>query len=644
MELTVEQALQQGITAHKEGKLQGAERLYKAVLQAQPGHADANHNLGVIAVSVNKAELALPLFKTALEADPKIEQFWLSYIDALIKEKQLETAREVLEQGKRFGLVGEKVDMLEGELQQITQPVLPQLLEKKKNLTLKNKRKKIAESKRQKKQAKGTFANGISDPQPQIDTLLERYQNGEYDEAEKLAFSITQQFPEYQFGWKARGVVLATTGRRAEAVNAFQRAVELSPQDAEALCDLGVTLQALGRLDESEASLRQAIALKTDYAEAHFSLGIALKGLGRLEEAEASYSKSITFKPDFAEAHNNLGNILKELGRLNEAEASLRQAIVLEPDYAEAYNNLGITLNDSGKLKEAEVNYIQAVALKPDLAEVHNNLGYTFKELGRLEEAEVSFRQAIALKPDYAEAYSNLSIILYGNGCIDSALNNIKKANLIDPEAKDYSLLLNVLQTRKERKVAEVSIDHINTSDSSFQFSRKIIRLNRLVKEELINYLYKIKSLDLDKETDPSFGNTRGSKYDLFQDDHFIIKNLAADLKTILMRTFNSNVFLYDSFFSIFCAGGGTNRHNHVNKRDKEPILSLAKQKYSLVYYLSVGDQKCSKPGILKFYEPNEDILPSRGLITIFPADRYHSSVYGGSKDRVIVGVNFYCL
>ena len=90
MELTIEQALQQGIAAHKEGKLQEAERLYRAILQSQPLHPDASHNLGLIAVSVNKAEAGLPLFKTALEANPKIEQFWLSYIDALIKEKQFE--------------------------------------------------------------------------------------------------------------------------------------------------------------------------------------------------------------------------------------------------------------------------------------------------------------------------------------------------------------------------------------------------------------------------------------------------------------------------------------------------------------------------------------------------------------------------
>ena len=85
MELTIEQALQQGVAAHKEGKLQEAERLYRAILQSQPLHPDANHNLGVIAVSVNKPDVALPLFKTALEANPTIEQFWLSYIDALIK-------------------------------------------------------------------------------------------------------------------------------------------------------------------------------------------------------------------------------------------------------------------------------------------------------------------------------------------------------------------------------------------------------------------------------------------------------------------------------------------------------------------------------------------------------------------------------
>ena len=95
MNLTIDQALQQGVAAHKEGKLQDAERLYRAILQSEPAHPDANHNLGVLAVSVNKIGEAIPLFKAALESNPKIEQFWLSYIDALIKDGKHDGARQV---------------------------------------------------------------------------------------------------------------------------------------------------------------------------------------------------------------------------------------------------------------------------------------------------------------------------------------------------------------------------------------------------------------------------------------------------------------------------------------------------------------------------------------------------------------------
>ena len=62
MELTTEEALAKGVAAHKEGNLQEAERLYRAILQSQPAHPDANHNLGLIAVSCNQPAAAPPLF------------------------------------------------------------------------------------------------------------------------------------------------------------------------------------------------------------------------------------------------------------------------------------------------------------------------------------------------------------------------------------------------------------------------------------------------------------------------------------------------------------------------------------------------------------------------------------------------------
>ena len=434
MELTIEQVLQQGITAHQEGKLQEAERLYRLILQTQPQHPDANHNLGLIAVSVDQADAALPLLKTALEASPKIEQFWLSYIDVLIKENQLETANAVLKQGRKMGLVGDKVDTLEAKLKQVMESALPKLPEQKKSLTLKEKRKRIAESKQQKKQTKGKSANGISPSQSQLDNLVEYYQNARYDEAEKLAVTITQQFPKHPFGWKVLGAVLKQTGRVGESLVANQKSVQLAPQDAEAHFNLGNTLQELNRLDEAEASYNQATALKPDYAEAHNNLGITLQELDRLDEAKASYTQAIAFKPDYAEAHNNLGITLKVLSRLDEAEASYNQAITLKPDFAEAHSNLGITLQELGRLNEAEASYTRAIALKADYAEAHFNLGITLQELSRLEEAEASYNQALALKPDYAEAHNNLGITLKVLGRLEGAEASYNQALALKPD------------------------------------------------------------------------------------------------------------------------------------------------------------------------------------------------------------------
>jgi len=145
--LTIEQVLQQAITHHQTGQLQVAERLYCAILVTQPKHPDANHNLGVMAVSLNKTEAALPLFKIALEANPNQGQFWLSYVDALIKEKQFDNARSLLEQGKMRGLAGEKVDALEEKLTPVFLTQNSQSLLENENSNASKQRKKASKKK-----------------------------------------------------------------------------------------------------------------------------------------------------------------------------------------------------------------------------------------------------------------------------------------------------------------------------------------------------------------------------------------------------------------------------------------------------------------------------------------------------------------
>jgi len=543
--------------------------------------------------------------------------------------------------------------------------------------------------------------------------LLNHYQNGRYWDAENLATLLTQQFPKDQFGWKILGIVLGQTDRMPEAVVATEKAIVLTPPDAEAHYNLVLALQELDSPNEAEASYKRAIKLKSNYAEAHNNLGITLQGLGKLDKAETSYSQAITLKPDFAEAHNNLGNTRKELGRLEDAEttygqaialkvnfpeahnnlgvtlrelgkledaeSSFKQAIKLKPDfaeacsnlgntlqelgrpeeaeptcrhalrlqpsYAEAHNNLGTTLHALGKLDQAEASYRQAITLKPDLAEALCNLGITLQELGRLGEAEDSHRQAIALRPNLALAHQNLGITLYLNGDIDSAISSIDKATYIDPKSKPVALLLSLLRSKKSMPESGVDVANISNPSGITRLTFNPLILNRPVEPELTASLYEMNSRKIAETRDARYGNgTCSTDFNLFDDNRSIVKAVARDLTGIMIDAVKSEIHIDDSFFNILGPDSGTTPHRHINGLDKIKGLSLDKKKYSLAYYLSEGDQNCSKPGILRLYDPSEDILPHEGMITIIPSTRRHSSDYLGKKDRVMIGINFYSL
>jgi len=57
-ELTIEQVFKQAVEAHRAGKIQDAGRLYVSILKLDPKHADANHNMGILAFGLGKGAVA----------------------------------------------------------------------------------------------------------------------------------------------------------------------------------------------------------------------------------------------------------------------------------------------------------------------------------------------------------------------------------------------------------------------------------------------------------------------------------------------------------------------------------------------------------------------------------------------------------
>ena len=100
----VSDLVQEADIAQNADDLRRAEELYLMALDEDPQHPDANHNLGILYLSVNLSEKALPRLRKALEAHPEFDHFWVSYFHGLVYNKMFAEGQEILEAGKENGL------------------------------------------------------------------------------------------------------------------------------------------------------------------------------------------------------------------------------------------------------------------------------------------------------------------------------------------------------------------------------------------------------------------------------------------------------------------------------------------------------------------------------------------------------------
>jgi Flp pilus assembly protein TadD len=120
------------------------------------------------------------------------------------------------------------------------------------------------------------------------------------------------------------------------------------------------------RVDEAIDHYERSLELNPASAPTHYNLGIAYAARGRRDDARAEFQKAVDLDPDYAQAHNNLGAMLSVSGDIAGALQHLRRAVQLRPDNVEAHTNFGTTLSANGHPAEAAAQFREALALRPD--------------------------------------------------------------------------------------------------------------------------------------------------------------------------------------------------------------------------------------------------------------------------------------
>ncbi len=518
MELTLDQALQKGVEAHKAGQLQEADRIYTAILKAQPKHPDANHNMGVLAVGVGKVQEALPFFKTALEANPATAQFLLSYIDALTKLGKLADAKAVLDQAKSKGAKGDGFDQLEKRLDEANKEyssdnTLTETLETNQSSTL--------DAAIQLRDA-GEFNQAIDLLKDEEDRFLEdadmlalvshcylledqvevaklyldkaktiapdnasvgwntariKLKEKKPLEALTIARDTSQRFPDDVEGMGVLGACLRANGEIAEGLDVLNRAIELNPNYAEALMNRGLIRLIQENKPEASSDLELAHRLKPHIKQI-WDLVVGLK----VEAQE--YSAAIVLLIDMIEIDPENEKSFSLLATCNQkaddnalAVKSFEKVLEVKPGSASTHVNLGIALTKQGETKKAIDNFKKALAIRPDFAEAYNNMGNTLKEQSKLENAIEAYNKALAIKPDYAEAYNNVGKLYYDNSEYEKAKVAYQKAISLNSSYNKLGLSLTLQMLGNYKEAIEAVVWRVN--QKSEQFEKEFIRLEK---------------------------------------------------------------------------------------------------------------------------------------------------------------------
>ncbi|MHB1422114.1 MAG: tetratricopeptide repeat-containing sulfotransferase family protein [Gemmataceae bacterium] len=358
-------ALAEAIAYHQRGELAQAEQRYRAILAAQPDHADALHLLGVLALQCGRTQVAIELMEHAIARQPSNAAYHANLAEAYNAAGQGERAIACC------------------QLALSLQPVYPEA------------------------------ANNLG-------SLHMR--QGRIAEAAALFRRAVQQKPDFAAAHNNLGNAMRLLGDIAQALAHFRRAVELNPQLGFAHGNLGQLLLECERLEDALPHCQEAVRLQPQSAAAHNNLGNVFRRLGRVHEAKACYTEALRRAPNLAMAQHNLGEMLLEEGKLSDAQNWLVQTVQLEPNAPRFHNTLASLRRCQNDLPTAETHLLTALQLDPNYLDARLALSQLRADQGRLPEAQEELQRILQNDAAQPRVHFQLGVVLLEMNSKDEAL------------------------------------------------------------------------------------------------------------------------------------------------------------------------------------------------------------------------------
>ncbi len=199
------------------------------------------------------------------------------------------------------------------------------------------------------------------------------------------SLSVQRRPPELKLDSLQLGELLIERGKYDAAVEEYQMAARINPDDVNAYVGLSKALGKLGDNEGELAALKRARDLRPNDPRSPNALGMAYERQGKLDDAANYYSQAARLDSQYSDARVNLGNVFLRQGKLEEAVASYEDALRINPKLADAHNGLGAAWATRGDFRRAVAAFAEAVRINPDSESAKRNLAQAEARLKRSE-------------------------------------------------------------------------------------------------------------------------------------------------------------------------------------------------------------------------------------------------------------------
>ena len=219
---------------------------------------------------------------------------------------------------------------------------------------------------------------------------------GQYNEAVKILSAID---------WFENGCVLVNAGNPQKAVEAFTKAIKLTPNNEKFYVFRGNAYGEAGNNNQAVKDIAKAIKLNPKYVNAYVSRGNAYVRSGSYQQAVKDYSMAVKLSPKHEEAYCYRGVAYGALGKAQLALEDFSRSIKLNPKYEKAYFYRGLAYAESESYYPALEDLNKAVELNPEDAEAYFNRGRVYGLLGDTYKAVEDIKKAAKLGDKAAQNF-----------------------------------------------------------------------------------------------------------------------------------------------------------------------------------------------------------------------------------------------